>query len=117
MAGDTTTTTILITGAGGFLGSRLAPVIASLPSFKGQQSSATRFLLADVHEPKAPAELASLPGVQSKAVKCDLTNDAELEALFNTEYGRPDVIYAMHGIMSLGSEGERIPAADLARRL
>ena len=55
-------------------------------------------ILVDIVEPKAPAN--------SKAVtiKADLTDKAQIEALFNTKFGIPDTIYCLHGIMSRGSE-------------
>jgi len=55
-------------------------------------------ILVDIAEPKAPAN--------SKAVtiKADLTDKAQIEALFNTKFGIPDTIYCLHGIMSRGSE-------------
>jgi len=55
-------------------------------------------ILVDIVEPKAPAN--------SKAVtiKADLTEKAQIEALFNTKFGIPDTIYCLHGIMSRGSE-------------
>ncbi|KDN41233.1 NAD(P)-binding protein [Tilletiaria anomala UBC 951] len=71
------TETILITGAGGWLGSLLGPAIASL-----EPEKCFKFILADVHEPKHPA---------------DLTSEDEVERLFQTEMGRPDAVFAMHG--------------------
>ena len=55
-------------------------------------------ILADVVEPKAPA------GAHVITLKTDLTHSANVESLFETAYGIPDVVYAMHGIMSRGSE-------------
>lgn len=39
-------------------------------------------------------------------LKADLTIKDEIDQLFKTEYGTPDVIYALHGIMSRGSEDD-----------
>jgi hypothetical protein len=39
-----------------------------------------------------------------KSIKADLTNDHQLRALFETDFGIPDTIYCMHGIMSRGAE-------------
>lgn len=55
-------------------------------------------ILADIVEPKAPA------GAHVITLKTDLTIAANVESLFETTYGIPDVVYAMHGIMSRGSE-------------
>ncbi|KAF7291657.1 ABC bile acid [Mycena chlorophos] len=38
------------------------------------------------------------------AVKVDLTVPESVDTLFNTEFGVPDTVYCMHGIMSRGSE-------------
>ncbi|KAL1755543.1 hypothetical protein FB107DRAFT_262116, partial [Schizophyllum commune] len=57
-----------------------------------------QFILADIVEPKPPQ------GVKSVTIKADLTNREEIDKLFNTELGIPDVIYCLHGIMSRGSE-------------
>lgn len=58
--------------------------------------------MADIVEPKVPK------GVPARFVtkKADLSNQVEIDELFSTELGKPDVIVSMHGIMSLGSEGE-----------
>lgn len=57
-------------------------------------------ILSDIVEPKPPK------GVPAKFVclKADLSDASNLDAVFSTEFGKPDVIYSMHGIMSLGSE-------------
>ncbi|CAO1628595.1 unnamed protein product [Sympodiomycopsis kandeliae] len=87
--------TILITGAGGWLGSMLAQKIAERePDVQHQ------FILVDIVEPKPPKGLKDA----FLTLKADLSDDASLTQLFNTEFGKPDVIYSMHGIMSLGSE-------------
>lgn len=46
-------------------------------------------------------------GLAAKVVthQADLSDPASLDALFASEFGHPDVVYSMHGIMSLGSEG------------
>ena len=93
------TRTILITGAGGWLGSKIAGEIASLPSNSGSKFN---FILADINEPKMPPNLP--PSVQVQTHKTDLTKSSDLAKLFETSFGRPDVVYALHGIMSLGSE-------------
>ncbi|GAC76393.1 hypothetical protein PANT_22c00005 [Moesziomyces antarcticus T-34] len=87
--------TILITGAGGWLGSLLPARIV-----QREPQTAFSFILADIVEPK-PAK-----GLAARVIckKADLSEEASLDELFNTEFGKPDVIYSMHGIMSLGSE-------------
>lgn len=55
-------------------------------------------ILADIVEPTAPA------GSQSVTIKADLTAKSAIDALFDTEVGIPGTIYALHGIMSRGSE-------------
>jgi nucleoside-diphosphate-sugar epimerase len=57
-----------------------------------------RFILADIVEPKLPK------GVPAVALKLDLTSPAEIDKLYQTEFGIPDAIYCLHGIMSRGSE-------------
>ncbi|KAN0066530.1 hypothetical protein ACQY0O_000624 [Thecaphora frezii] len=87
-------TTILITGAGGFLGSLLADTIVRL---EGKQLY--RFILVDVSAPKPPRSTT-----QAVCIQADLTQPSGIDAIFSTEYGLPDVIYSLHGIMSKGSE-------------
>ncbi|PWN32754.1 NAD-P-binding protein [Meira miltonrushii] len=90
--------TILITGAGGWLGSLLPGKLVEL-----EPETSFKFVLADIVEPKIPS---SLKGTKSECItiKADLSDDSNMQALFTTKYGKPDVIYSMHGIMSLGSE-------------
>ncbi|PWN46499.1 NAD(P)-binding protein [Violaceomyces palustris] len=88
--------TILITGAGGFLGSLLADTIVRLqPDLHD-----FRFILCDVNPPKPPTD----PKAKFTILTVDLTQPSESERLFQTEMGKPDVIYSLHGIMSKGSE-------------
>ncbi len=55
-------------------------------------------LLTDVVEPNIPLE------VESKALKADLTDDRQIRQLFETEFGIPDTIYCLNGVMSRGAE-------------
>ncbi|EPQ28134.1 uncharacterized protein PFL1_04461 [Pseudozyma flocculosa PF-1] len=87
--------TILITGAGGWLGSLLPSRIV-----EREPQVAFKFILADIVEPKPPKSLAA----EVRTMKADLSEQDSLDALFATDLGKPDVIYSMHGIMSLGSE-------------
>ena len=104
--------TVLITGAAGWLGglvrisSKLSRVhILTLSS--SQLATAlhndpltpdVHLILADIIEPKAPA------GSKAVAIKADLGDKIQIEALFATKFGIPDTIYCLHGIMSRGSE-------------
>ncbi|UZJ53731.1 hypothetical protein CBS101457_003051 [Exobasidium rhododendri] len=87
--------TILITGGGGWLGGLLPATFVHR-----EPDKYFSFILADIVEPKVPK------GVAAKFVtrKADLSKQEEIDALFSTELGTPDVILSMHGIMSLGSE-------------
>ena len=58
-----------------------------------------RLILCDIVEPKPPKGAK-----QVICRKADLCDPAEINALFNTEFGVPDTIYCFHGIMSRGSE-------------
>ncbi|KZT54608.1 NAD(P)-binding protein [Calocera cornea HHB12733] len=79
--------TILITGAGGFVGDRLTTYLLDhYPDVK--------LIVCDI---KAPAER---PRVTS--IGADLTDPKQAEALFT--HGRIDGVFALHGIMSGGSE-------------
>ena len=57
-----------------------------------------KLILADIANVKAP------PGSNSVCLKVDLTDPLQVDALFQTEFGIPDTVYCMHGIMSRGSE-------------
>lgn len=59
-----------------------------------------QLILADIAEPKTVAD------VDSVALKTDMTDELQVEALFNTRLGIPDTVYCLHGIMSRGSEDD-----------
>jgi len=82
--------TVLITGAGGFVGQTLAKkLLSSYPDVK--------LILADVSAPNNPD-----PGSdQVKSVAADLTDPSACDLLLE---GKPDAVYILHGIMSSGSE-------------
>lgn len=84
---------VLITGAGGWLGGVLAHELMNDP-----QTPNLHLILADIVEPKAPQ------GSKAITFKADLCERESVEELFTTEFGVPDTVYAMHGIMSRGSE-------------
>ena len=84
---------VLITGAGGWLGGVLAHELMSDP-----KTPNLHLILADIVEPKAPQ------GAKAITFKADLCERGAVEKLFDTEFGCPDTVYAMHGIMSRGSE-------------
>ncbi|KAJ6618008.1 hypothetical protein B0H10DRAFT_2031764 [Mycena sp. CBHHK59/15] len=85
--------TVLITGAAGWLGGLLAEALVVDP-----KTPDVRLILADIVEPKSPKS------TQAITIKADLTEEELIDALFKTEYGIPDTIYCLHGIMSRGSE-------------
>ncbi|KAI0330180.1 NAD(P)-binding protein [Cubamyces sp. BRFM 1775] len=84
---------VLITGAGGFLGTLLARALLS-----DAMTPNVKLVLVDVVEPKAPA------GASAITIKADLSDPTQAEGLFKTEFGVPDTVYCLHGIMSRGSE-------------
>ena len=43
-------------------------------------------------------------GAEAITIKADLTDPTQAEGLFRTEFGTPDTVYCLHGIMSRGSE-------------
>ncbi|GLB42920.1 putative rmlD substrate binding domain containing protein [Lyophyllum shimeji] len=86
---------VLITGAAGWLGGLLAHALRDDPKTPDVQ-----LILADIVEPKAP------DGNKAVTIKADLTDKAQVEALFDTPLGIPDTVYCMHGIMSRGSEDD-----------
>ncbi|OCF33671.1 nucleoside-diphosphate-sugar epimerase [Kwoniella heveanensis CBS 569] len=92
--GSSNSNVVLITGAAGWLGGILANELLSDP-----KTPNVHLILADIVEPKAPK------GAQhALTFKADLTDRAEIDKLFNTEFGTPDTVYCFHGIMSRGSE-------------
>ncbi|KAI0351449.1 NAD(P)-binding protein [Trametes cingulata] len=84
---------VLITGAGGWLGGLLARALLS-----DAQTPDVRLILVDIVEPQRPK------GANAITIKADLTDPAQVDALFKTEFGVPDTVYCLHGIMSRGSE-------------
>lgn len=81
---------VLITGAGGFLGQRLASAFL-------EESNVEQITLVDLKEPPTPKGAA--PG-KIVSVGADLTTEPEKVI----KKGCADVIYLLHGIMSGGSE-------------
>lgn len=94
------TETVLITGAGGWLGSLLPETLIATSA-----QTTFKFILVDVREPKCKVDLSSssLPH-KVITIGADLAAPGEVTKLFQTELGVPDTIYSLHGIMSLGSE-------------
>ena len=86
---------VLITGASGWLGGLLANELLQDP-----QTPNLHLILADIIEPTAPADARSI------TIKADLSDKNSVESLFETEYGCPDTVYALHGIMSRGAEDD-----------
>ncbi|KAJ6602391.1 hypothetical protein DFH09DRAFT_1124773 [Mycena vulgaris] len=85
--------TVLITGAAGWLGGLLAEALIADP-----KTPNIRLILADIVEPKAPKFSTAV------TIKADLTAKEPIDSLFKSEFGVPDTIYCLHGIMSRGSE-------------
>ncbi|KIY72770.1 NAD(P)-binding protein [Cylindrobasidium torrendii FP15055 ss-10] len=86
-------TVIAITGAAGWLGGILADALVA-----DGRTPDLSFILADIVEPK------EVKGHKSVCMKADLTDASEIERIYTTDAGIPDVIYCLHGIMSRGSE-------------
>lgn len=88
---------ILITGAGGFVGQELASaLLKTIPD--------ARLTLTDViSAPSVPAS-AHEHASRVKSVRTDLTSPSGVDELINPETNRYDVVYVLHGIMSSGAE-------------
>ncbi|KAG6896044.1 hypothetical protein C0992_010730 [Termitomyces sp. T32_za158] len=84
---------VLITGAAGWLGTLLSRGLRDDAKTQNLQ-----LILADIVEPTTTAD------VESITIKTDMTDELQVEALFNTRLGIPDTVYCLHGIMSRGSE-------------
>jgi len=83
--------TVLITGAGGFVGDRLTTyLLENYPDLK--------LILTDI---RAPRERA---GGKTVSLAADLGKPGDVAALF--AQGRVDGVFALHGIMSGGSEAD-----------
>ncbi|KAJ5407423.1 hypothetical protein N7465_008707 [Penicillium sp. CMV-2018d] len=88
---------ILITGAGGFLGQALAKALASTPGV-------SNLVLTDVVEPPKPTNTAQF-NTQVISLKADLTSRETCRSLLSTDFSH---MYLLHGIMSGASE-ENLP--------
>jgi nucleoside-diphosphate-sugar epimerase len=86
---------ILITGAGGFIGASLTTALLS-------SSTNIKLTVTDISAPSN-----SSPRVTS--IASDLTNASSVQSLLATNY---DTIYLLHGIMSSGSEAN-LPLSTL----
>ncbi|KAF2817405.1 NAD-dependent epimerase/dehydratase-like protein [Mytilinidion resinicola] len=82
--------TILITGAGGFVGQTLASKLLSV-------YEDARLVLADVTKPPSPQPSSS----RIQCVASDLTDSAACNSLLEVS---PDAVFILHGIMSSGAE-------------
>ena len=82
--------TILITGAGGFVGQTLALKLLSV-------YPTANLILADIAEPKNPQ-----PG--SSRVKCVTSDLMDVSACSKLLESCPDAVFILHGIMSSGAE-------------
>jgi nucleoside-diphosphate-sugar epimerase len=87
--------TILITGAGGFIGQELAAALAADPSI-------ARIVLTDIKEPPIPE--VSKCKEKFKQITIDLTGDTAREELFQLVGADLDTVYLLHGIMSGAAE-------------
>lgn len=88
------TRTIVITGAGGFVGQTLASALLS--TYNDAQLH-----LVDLKEPPTPK------GADTSRITChgaDLSKSDAIASLFSSLSSPPSVVYILHGIMSSGSE-------------
>ena len=93
---DSITMSILITGAGGYVGQELAAaLLASTPD-------STTVTITDVKEPPVPKAAQKYESRLTR-VGADLTTPSEVARLFSSSHTF-DTVYLLHGIMSSGSE-------------
>lgn len=88
--------TIIITGSGGFVGQRLLlSLLHHYPTLN--------IVLTDISAPRIPVSLQDKKH-QITSIAGDLSKEEDLKKLFD---GRSvDLVYALHGIMSGGSEAD-----------
>ncbi|KAL4909668.1 hypothetical protein BDW74DRAFT_165099 [Aspergillus multicolor] len=86
---------ILITGAGGYVGQELASALLN-------SSPELTVTLADVVAPGVPASAAQHES-RAKCIQADLTSSKVVDEVF-TSSNRYDTVYLLHGIMSSGAE-------------
>ena len=84
---------VLVTGASGWLGGLLVNELLNDP-----RTPNPHLILVDIVEPVAPGDAKCV------TIKADLCDRKSVESLFETKYGCPDTVYALHGIMSRGAE-------------
>ena len=85
--------TILITGAAGFIGQQLAPALLAAHEVK-------KLVLTDIVKPAKP-QPPTYSKTEIESIKADLTNPSALEALFTSEL---DTVFLLHGLMSGAAE-------------
>lgn len=95
--------TILITGAAGFIGQRLATALLTKhPEY--------RLVLSDIVTPTVPADAPSSDAAAITCIQADLSDAASLASLVSASQPLA-AVYVFHGIMSSGSEAD--PALSL----
>jgi nucleoside-diphosphate-sugar epimerase len=86
---------ILISGAGGFIGQELAAALASDPNVG-------KIILTDIKEPPIPRDAISKE--KFKCITIDLTSDMARDQLLELVGEDLDTVYLLHGIMSGAAE-------------
>lgn len=87
--------TVLITGAGGFIGQELAKSLSA-------DTSTARIILTDIVEPPVPKD-SKVKG-KFMRITIDLTSDVARDRLFQSIGQDLDTTYLLHGIMSGAAE-------------
>lgn len=86
---------MLITGAGGFIGQELAVALSSDPKVG-------KIILTDIREPPVPEDATSKKKFQ--CITIDLTSDMARDQLFALVGEDLDTVYLLHGVMSGAAE-------------
>ncbi|TFK97592.1 hypothetical protein BDV98DRAFT_614054 [Pterulicium gracile] len=101
--------TILITGAAGFLVTQLVTALLST-----ERTANSRLILVDLVQPSIPQTIpdhfGSVKHAQTSntalALQADLCDASQVDDFVRTQFGVPDTIYCLHGIMSIGCEDD-----------